>query len=294
MKKSSIVILILMLSALGVFLGGTSNVLAGGWSGTGSNATVPNPPGGTCGNSIKEGAGWAISCEGGGLAWTYFSIDSGKTSEDIYLPYPHGRATMNEAAVIDKQCANGGNGGGFWAFGHRATNISYYGVKTIDVSSPGIQSGDISDDQEVSTRFTGLWGPAAFGADGTYNDGGSPNQVLGNYVAQSFGSTATVLMNYNTYLESMGESKVDSLPSGLYAFCYWEGMENHTLTVLPIDIYGNPIDSIETKVLEKKSGSHVTAERIVANAYDFKGWATSKKNARSGNYFTETDKSASY
>ncbi|MBO7718410.1 hypothetical protein J6S37_02885 [Candidatus Saccharibacteria bacterium] len=143
--------------------------------------------------------------------------------------------------VIPKQCER--KGAEFWHYGvnlinHNGTYASQFLNSTYNV---------------IGKDKSGHWKTLGFNTYGNelYKTLGSPNspnhsikngdgEVVWRATESASGKQDNTVKNkYNEYLESRGESKVSELPTGLYYFCWWPGINGVKVTVVGKNIYNN-------------------------------------------------------
>ena len=271
----------------------TCDVFSAGWSATGTNSSsgsgYSGSGSGDCSTVDKK---YRADCSG--LSWLYYEAVGPEGT--ITLPYPEGASTMEANADVSYLCSNDGKGG-FWSYGYNGFEVGYYEVDLIDPGR-GQQLGVINvpppfDDDTY--YFDGHWAPAAYGGNLVSNFPQNTPPVdsriaqrIGNYVATKRGDDQEVLDAYNAYLQSEGKPQAKDLPNGLYAFCYWEGMKEVTLTAYAINEDGEYLDEdglvtsdssqaiIDTHSVSPNNVAVVYNGGVSIEGYDFKQWSRSK------------------
>ena len=236
-----------------VFLGGGSaSADGGGWI-----------SGGAPGIDAPGGGGSNVSCSGDasyydlactGYSWIYYKYvggDAGKGESiyfrrDGYVPSFGVYDSVNN--IISGVCSEHGGDGGFWHLGYNAKGFSYNGVYYF-MDFNQVQR-DFSTSSYVYSTGPNKWGHAFTFSYDTIpqyykNNGGEKvynNESLGHsiykkinggyvemYQATKFGNSAgNVLEDYKAAYRGVNngaEYTGSALPGNVYAFCYWEGMD---------------------------------------------------------------------
>lgn len=279
-KIKRISLVILSVHFFGSLFNGSSVVFAGGAAGFGTASGTGSSSGGKCNGSATH---YMVDCTG--MSWIFYKA-TGSASGDIVLPYTkNGPKVVDKSggyAYIPKACSeHRDKNSGFWAYGYNGRSIGYYDSKGF----AGGERGDLTtlskDGNLTINLFFGHWAPATWPS---YSDSyktdiknGTPKQKIGVYQFDHAGTVDTVLKAYNTYLASEGKSQVTSLPSGLYGFCYWDGMGQGKLTGFAVDESGRDLDP-DPGSATAESGKKATITAKAIKNHIFLGWRTNKSS----------------
>lgn len=172
--------------------------------------------GGVGGACVGDANAYAISCAG--TSWVFYSSKKNATPKNVDFPYISGNAATT--ITIPKECAEHTNeNGGFWHYGNNAKGINFYG-----------DNGEYGGQIQV-IREGGIYGHWSTLTWGKYSGLVVPlvtlNQEIGGiYEATKSGNESDVLKDFQKAWKASGETGTpSSIPNGLSAFCYWEGMD---------------------------------------------------------------------
>ena len=246
------VFIVLWLGAVVFLGGGSASADGGGWI-----------SGGAPGIDAPGGGGSNVSCSGDasyydlactGYSWIYYKYVGGDTGKgepiyfrrDGYVPSFGVNGSVDN--VISGVCSEHGDDGGFWHLGYNAKGFSYNGVYYfLDFNQV---KRDFSSLEYVYSTGPGKWGHAFTfsydtipqyyknnGGEKAYNNESLSHSIYkkinGEYVemyrAAKFGNSAgNVLEDYKAAYRGVNngaEYTGSALPGNVYAFCYWEGMD---------------------------------------------------------------------
>ena len=293
----------------------STNVMAdgGGWTGSGTSIDPSGTPGGPYGSGGCSGdnANYLLGCTG--FSWIYYKYvggNAGRGQDITFRPYNNN----SNGGFVSGECAR--EDGGFWHFGRNARGFSYGGYASYNYVY------GFSDDTYVYNATYQKWGHMESYTYGTYINysnfydwsnvpGGSayftPSGLgqdlykkIGNNYVKMYETVKTGDVNavFNDYKEAYeyanGTSySGGSMPSSVYAFCYWDGMSNVTLTAESINTNGSSLASLpglENKTVTVRSGSLASLVRGTTAGYSFKGW---KERKNSSTYVTDTNTNSS-
>ena len=302
-KKCLLVMFFVFMGGFFVLSSGVAYANGGGWTGSGE-AIVPSGVAGSTygsGNCSGDNASYLLGCTG--FSWIYYKYVGGVTGRNKSIQFRPYNNKANDG-FISGECA--GNEKGFWHFGRNAKGFSYGGFASYNYLY------GYSDNNYVYSTVSGKWGHMESYTYGTYVNyanyynwsgvpGGSAyyipsggvNQILyrksGNaylkmYEATKLGTVSNVFKDYKTAYEYTNGKKYSgsSLPSSVYAFCYWDDMkEKYTLTGKAIDENGKSLSSAMEDVVSDPvtSGNSASITRRTATGYIFEGWKTAKTSS---------------
>lgn len=251
-KKALVIVVAAVFYSL-IFCDMNSFADGGGWEGSGSVSHIGGGGGGSNGSIDCSQSSAALECFG--YSWVYYKsiVSEGEATDISFRPWGQ--------VEIPKTCAeHSGDGGGFWHFGRNATSLNAWGhsffsdVRYVEGVNPPLSDGTTWSTTYTYSTESGSWGHfetynyadyktcesngGKFGSTGRacYQQGGtSIKQKLyknGKAIyeideSKSYGGIGAALEDYKKAYKYLhpGESVPTDFPGNLYAFCYWEGMD---------------------------------------------------------------------
>lgn len=309
-SKYLVAIFLCLLAATSLFL--PQNVHAdddegGGWISSGS----VSGGGDGDGDSSRCGVGYnyAYLLECSGYSWIFYQSTGNTTGRISFVPY----TSSGRKVTIPKVCSeHAAENGGFWhlgrnAMGMKASGITYAyfadnsyagyyggsGVSGTKYRTTKNSWGHLDTYQYGSVPNSTNWAPykrnghKVAGANITLSNNSLDHRIYLNgtkiYEASKYGTRDQVLADYRkayshlhpnaTQAQINAATNSWSDMNGIFAFCYWDGMDGNDLYVQKRNVYNNANIGSATKEVTGRTG-WATATYTGQSGYKFIGWKT--------------------
>ncbi|MBR6505829.1 hypothetical protein IKT18_03285 [Candidatus Saccharibacteria bacterium] len=257
-----------------------------GWIGSGTGAYIDW--GESVGNCTAA-EDYMLYAYCAGFSWIYYKADTPTYSDVSFSPFGYvGSSNEGDAAKIDSECSNNGNGG-FWHYGINAqadyTGRFLFGRTTKRYSSVAGKWGHWTSytrnlQGSAKNYAPGVAGAAsAFALTHDYNACGLPEECLNHQILDGSGNRLYYATDYaagyndvlpefrKAYDRLNGEGAaerdgINSIPPDTWAFCYWEDDYLGSSSGFAVDGSGKKITAA-TEIVDKDSETIVDSSPIV-------------------------------